>query len=538
MANAKTVAAAESETTGEGLPDGWSWATLAEVTEQVPNVKPDEGAETEFGYVDISSIDNRRFVIAEVKWLKCKDAPSRARRPIRPNDVLFSNVRTYLRNVALVSGDCSGQICSTGFTVLRAKVVDSQYLFHYVLTDGFIDAVTPRQTGTHYPATSDKVVLGEKVPVAPLAEQRRIAAKIEELAEHVDACREHLVKVPEILRAFRQSVLATACSGRLTDDWRGKHTDTESATELVARMREVHRTAWERTELAKRRSKGITAKTGRWKEEYIEPEDPEVNDLPELPETWCLTGLEILLSTSRKGLKTGPFGSSLQKAEHRSTGIPVLGIENIAEMRFIEGSKIHISPTKADELAEFNALPDDILISRSGTVGEVCVVPAGFGEARISTNIMRVTLQRGGLLPAYFCYLFNGSPFVLRQISHLCGGSSRDFLNQNILLSLLLPLPPFEEQQEITHRVDTLLELADKIGKRVEAATKRTDKLTQAILAKAFRGELVPTEAELARKEARAYEPASVLLERIKAERAEAAAKAGPKRHAAKREKK
>jgi type I restriction enzyme S subunit len=188
-------------------------------------------------------------------------------------------------------------------------------------------------------------------------------------------------------------------------------------------------------------------------------------------------------------------------------------------MHFIEGSKIHISKTKAEELAEFDALPGDILISRSGTVGEVCVVPQGLGEARISTNIMRVTLRQGGLLPAYFCYLFNGSPFVLHQVSHLCGGSTRDFLNQNILRSILFPLPPTEEQYEIVRRVEALFKLATATGERLEAATKRADNLTQAILAKAFRGELVPTEAELARREGRDYEPASVLLERIRAER-------------------
>ena len=123
------------------------------------------------------------------------------------------------------------------------------------------------------------------------------------------------------------------------------------------------------------------------------------------------------------------------------------------------------------------------------------------------------------MLPTYFCYLFSGSPFVLHQVSQLCGGSTRDFLNQNILRSILFPLPPIEEQHEIVRRVETLFKLAETIEKRVEAATKRADKLTQAILAKAFRGELVPTEAELARREGRAYEPASALLEHIRSRR-------------------
>jgi type I restriction enzyme S subunit len=87
-------------------------------------------------------------------------------------------------------------------------------------------------------------------------------------------------------------------------------------------------------------------------------------------------------------------------------------------------------------------------------------------------------------------------------------------------MPLLVPQPPLAEQHEIVRRVEALFRLADAIEKRVALATARAEKLTQAILAKAFRGELVPTEAELARREGRGYEPASVLLERIRAERA------------------
>jgi type I restriction enzyme S subunit len=84
------------------LPKGWTWARISDVTEKVPNVKPDDDPEREFCYVDISSISNADYRITEAKRFKGKDAPSRARRPIRAHDVLFSNVRTYLRNIAIV----------------------------------------------------------------------------------------------------------------------------------------------------------------------------------------------------------------------------------------------------------------------------------------------------------------------------------------------------------------------------------------------------------------------------------------------------
>ncbi len=102
--------------------------------------------------------------------------------------------------------------------------------------------------------------------------------------------------------------------------------------------------------------------------------------------------------------------------------------------------------------------------------------------------------------------------------------------------AVCIALPPVQEQHEIVRRVEALFRLADAIEKRVAAATARSDKLTPAILAKAFRGELVPTEAELARREGRDYEPAAVLLERIRVERASAgiAKTRKPRRAAAK----
>ncbi len=94
-------------------------------------------------------------------------------------------------------------------------------------------------------------------------------------------------------------------------------------------------------------------------------------------------------------------------------------------------------------------------------------------------------------------------------------------MNCQTVRELPFALPPLLEQHEIVRRIQSLFALTDTIEKRVAQATVRVEKTTQAILAKAFRGELVPTEAELARQEGRDYEPASVLLERIRAERAD-----------------
>ena len=180
-------------------------------------------------------------------------------------------------------------------------------------------------------------------------------------------------------------------------------------------------------------------------------------------------------------------------------------------MRFIPGSKIHITREKAEDLREYAALPGDVIISRSGTVGEVCVVPEGLGESRISTNLMRVRLTRGGMIPKFFCLLFNGSPFVMSQISELCSGSTRDFLNTEILTRLHFPLPPLAEQEQIIAVVEHLSSVIEATVAEINRNLSRAARLRQSILKQAFEGKLVAQDP--------ADEPASVLLARIKEQR-------------------
>jgi type I restriction enzyme S subunit len=159
-------------------------------------------------------------------------------------------------------------------------------------------------------------------------------------------------------------------------------------------------------------------------------------------------------------------------------------------MRFVRGSKIHVSLQKAEELAGYAVMAGDVLISRSGTVGEVCVVPRDIGEVRISTNLMKVSLAKNGMLPEFFVLLFNGSPFVLKQVSDLCKGSTRDFLNQEILRQLYFTCPPLSEQARIVAEIDRRFSLVREIKAQVYVTLKRGERLRQSILTAAFSGTL------------------------------------------------
>ena len=108
------------------------------------------------------------------------------------------------------------------------------------------------------------------------------------------------------------------------------------------------------------------------KTKYKAPVGLDISNLPELPNIpngWAFAGIEQLLPPEKEAMKTGLFGSLLKKHEHRPEGIPVLGIEDIQAMKFVTGSKIHITKEKAQELDGYSVASGEILISRSGTVG-------------------------------------------------------------------------------------------------------------------------------------------------------------------------
>ena len=155
---------------------GWNVATIADVCEPAELRDPRRDPAGEFHYVDISGIDRTCKVIAEHQTLLGVDAPSRARKAIRKNDVLVSTVRPNLNAVAMVPAYLDGHIASTGFCVLRPNptFIEPRYLFYRTITPGFVTALVAQVRGASYPAVSDRDVMQVEVPLPPLAEQRRI----------------------------------------------------------------------------------------------------------------------------------------------------------------------------------------------------------------------------------------------------------------------------------------------------------------------------------------------------------------------------
>lgn len=386
----------------------------------------------------------------------------------------------------------TNQACAVGNPIDGVILTDFLYYFLTSEKQNFIK----KGKGGAQPNISQQLIKAHEIKLAPLAEQKRIVAKLDEVLAQVDTIKARLDRIPAILKRFRQSVLAAAVSGKLTEEWR-----LEQSLSAATELKELFQVR-----------KDICSRIGKKDKELKRVTNSESKE--EIPESWVYSTLDPFLDVERAGMKTGPFGSLLKKHEHLHEGVPVLGIENISSGTFVTGSKIYISEEKSEELSMYDIVGGDLIISRSGTVGDICVVPDNLGTLRFSTNLMRVSFLRNSIDSRYFCFLFLGSRYVLRQVSSLCKGSTRDFLNQKILGSIFYPVPPLAEQKEIVRLVDQYFAFADTIEAQVKKAQARVDNLTQSILAKAFRGELVPQNDD--------DEPAEVLLERIASARVEA----------------
>ena len=201
------------------LPKGWKWVALGDLCQKQAETRdPSVAPDTLFTYVDIASVNNATKTIEEPQELLGRDAPSRARRVIRSNDVLVATTRPYLNAVALVPAPLDGQICSTGFCVLRCRPgapLEQRYLFSFVQSQEFIDRVCVNMRGANYPAVSDSDVFAVEMPLPPLPEQCRLVALVKAALAQVEAAEREMAALRERLQALRASVLEAAFRGAI-----------------------------------------------------------------------------------------------------------------------------------------------------------------------------------------------------------------------------------------------------------------------------------------------------------------------------------
>lgn len=170
------------------------WKTLEEVCEKTVNIKWKENTDVEYQYIDLSSVDRGTNTILETQIINSDNAPSRAQQIVQNEDVIFGTTRPTLRRYCFIKSEYDGQICSTGFCVLRANknIIMPQYLFFVLTTSDFYNYVENNQEGAGYPAISNSKVKKYKIPIPPLSEQARIVAILDKFDKLVNDISEGL----------------------------------------------------------------------------------------------------------------------------------------------------------------------------------------------------------------------------------------------------------------------------------------------------------------------------------------------------------
>ncbi len=484
------------------MPEGWAEARLNQALQSLESgARPKGGVR---GIVDgVPSIggehlnDEGGFRFDNVKFVPYEFFRQMRRGHINPGDILVVKDGATTGKVALVRDNFPYDPAVVNEHVFRCQPkpwARSEFLFHFLWSDQGQRRLLENFRGSAQGGFNQSFARGTAVPIAPTAEQERIVAKVEALLPRIKAVDDRLRRVESIVHRFRQTILAAACSGGLTVDWREDHRDVEPVALFLERIERVRK---------------VQSHTrGRAHRPEVVELGPSL--LPEVPDSWAWIPFDVLIASIRSGSTEVPVDERTDFPILRSSSVRP-GIVDLMDARFLSAEQSRNPENYVSD--------GDMLFTRlSGSLQYVanCALVRELDGRRIQYPDRLFCAKLIEPRCAEYCELCFRSP-VLRQFitveSRSSAGHQR--ISTGAVTGYPIPLPPTEERHEIVRRVEALFRLADAIETRVAAATLQADKLTHSILAKAFRGELVPTEAELARREGREYESASALLARL-----------------------
>jgi type I restriction enzyme S subunit len=430
---------------------------------------------------------------------------------VEPGDVLLCKINPRINRVWLVQKTARlKQIASSEWIVFRNRHIEPSFLMHRMREPAFREQLLEDVSGVGgslmraRPEAVGKIAIG----IPPLTEQRRIVAKIEALQERSGRAAKALEEVGPLLEQFRQSILAAAFSGRLTADWREKNPNVEPAHELLARIRAERRQRWEQAELAKYEAKGKQPPKD-WKDRYEEPEPVDETDLPELPDGWCWTNWNAVGYCQN--------GHAFPSKEYADAGVKLLrpGNLHVSGRVFWTEQNTRYMPEKWQDDAPNHVVgPHELVMNLTAQslkdefLGRVCITDS-HDHCLLNQRIARLTPIEP-LTPEFCLYLFK-SPLFRSYVDTLNTGSLIQHMFTTQVFDFVFPLPPLSEHKAIIEGVKKAMKTGECLLELTGKCESLFTQFNQSILAKAFRGELVPQDPN--------DEPASELLARIRRER-------------------
>jgi len=505
------------------LPAQWAKLSIGDIAESMKNgvYKPaDAYAQDGIACLRMYNVEGGKIVWKDIKRMRLSKEDFETYR-LLPGDLLVNRVnsRELVGKAAMIPDGLEACVFESKNIRLRLRsnLVDPKFVAFKLLLDGSRHFANNAQQVVGMASISQPQLAAFPIPLPPLAEQKRIVAKIEELFSELEAGEESLRLARRQLATYRQSLLKQAFEGKLTQTWRTQNpAKIKSPETLIARIQSTRQSRHEQlleewATAVKEWESAETEEKRPPKPQKLIPirENIAVFDTP-IPESWAS------LNLSQFVLELGQGWSP--KCENREAQDDEWSVIKTTAIQFgnFDPSANKALPKHLPPRRWLGLHCGEILITRAGPrsrCGVVCRVRGDHPRLMICDKAYRLVLFEGATIPEFVERLLC-SPAATAAIEKLKTGINDSGVNitQSAFLQLALPIPPPPEQHEIVRLIDEQFEVIERNEREIDAALRRSEALRQSILHRAFTGKLVPQDP--------ADEPATELLARLRTERA------------------
>lgn len=452
----KEVRCIEDEVPFE-IPESWEWVRLSSVVYNHGQTKPEE----DFCYIDIGSVDNQHQKLSAVETIiPPEKAPSRARKIICKDDIIYSTVRPYLHNMCIIDRNFSKMpIASTGFAVFTCHAdFYNEFLFYYLMSPDFDSYANnvENSKGVAYPAINDTRLYKALIPLPPVDEQHRIVDKIKSVLPEIEKYDLVETELSNMNRDFpenlKRSILQWAVQGRLVP----QDPSDEPAEVLLERIRTEKQRLVKEGKIKKDKHESIIFRRDNSHYEKLNGIERCIDDeIPfDIPKNWCWCRLGSVVEKLTDGTHKTP--------KYQPSGIPFLSVKDISS------GKISFDDCKYVSQAEHNELYNrcdpkfgDMLLTKVGTTGIPVLINTKI-EFSLFVSVALVKFNHQYLYDKYFLYMLQ-SPLVQKQ----CTKNTKGVGNKNWVMrdiaNTLLAIPPITEQHHIVEKIEQLLNVTNRL---------------------------------------------------------------------------
>ncbi|MCL4547627.1 MAG: restriction endonuclease subunit S [Bacteroidetes bacterium] len=474
------------------LPKGWIKTSVGEVSDKI-----------HYGYTasaDFKNVGPKLLRITDIQRNKvdwdtvpnCKiDKTEIEKFLLSENDLVFARTGATVGKSFLIKSDVPKAVFAS--YLIRAKLnssINPKFIYCYFQSSDYWRQISNNKVGIGQPNVNAAILSNLSLPLPPLPEQHRIVAKIEELFTKLDVAVDELKKAKAQIKRYRQSVLKNAFEGKLTEEWRKQTSNVkgETAEELLAKIKEE-------------RKKFLGKK-------YKELPPVDTTNLPQLPEEWVWTQLDCVCKKIQDGTH---FSPKVQYKDKLPATYPYVTAKNIKEYG-LDLSDITYIEQELHKTIYNRCNPEfgDILLTKDGAKTGVAALNTLDEEFSLLSSVALLKPNKNILFNKFLLFYLKSEIGLQMILGKMTGVAIKRIILEKINNSVI-PIACLDEQIIISNEIERHFSVADETEKIIDQSLKQAERLRQSILKDAFSGKLVPQDPS--------DPPASLLLEKIKAEK-------------------